>query len=97
MVLEVLHDEEQFLRVWKVGADIGSMPGQGEGQINLLLKELADTDYNGFITMEPHLQKGGQFGGVTSSKLFAQAIEETRKKAQEVGLTIETSEKLPCR
>jgi sugar phosphate isomerase/epimerase len=77
------------IKDWKVGDEIGSMPGQGDGQIKLLLKELADMNYVGFITVEPHLQEGGQFGGVTGPELFAQAINETKKIAQEVGLLIE--------
>ncbi len=76
------------IKDWKVGAPLGSMPGQGDAQIKPLLKELADMNYADFITMEPHLQKGGRFGGVTGPELFAQAINETKKMAQEVGLTI---------
>ncbi len=76
------------IKDWKVGASLGSVPGQGDAQIKPLLKELADMNYSGFITMEPHLQKGGQFGGVTGPELFAQAINETKRIAQEIGLTI---------
>lgn len=77
------------IKDWKVGAEIGSMSGQGDAQIPLLLKELATMEFDGFMTMEPHLQKGGQFGGTTGSELFAQAIKETIKMAQEAGLSIE--------
>ncbi len=77
------------IKDWKVASPLGSMPGQGDAQIRLLLKELADMNYVGFVTMEPHLQKGGQFGGVTGQELFAQTINETKKIAQEVRLPIE--------
>lgn len=77
------------IKDWKVGAEIGSMPGQGDGQIKMLLKELACIGYDGFITMEPHLQQGGQFGGASGTELFAQAINETKRMAQDVGLVIE--------
>ena len=76
------------IKDWKIGAPLASIPGQGDAQIKSLLKELADMNYDGFVTMEPHLQKGGQFGGVTGPDLFVQAINETKRIAREVGLTI---------
>jgi len=36
--------------------------------------------------MEPHLQKGGQFGGSTGPELFSKAIAAVRKLSAEVGL-----------
>jgi len=74
------------IKDWKVGAKIGSMPGQGDGQIKELLAELADMKYDGAITLEPHLQVGGQFGGSTGPELFAQAIDAVRRIADEVSL-----------
>jgi len=67
------------IKDWKIGSkDIGSMPGEGDGQIDKLFKELADMKYNGFITMEPHLYSGGQFGGVTTPEQYVEAIAKTR-------------------
>lgn len=77
------------IKDWKAGAEIGSMPGQGDARIELLLKELVDIEYAGFITLEPHLQQGGQYGGVTGPELFVQAIKETLKMAYDAGLAIE--------
>ena len=75
------------IKDWKLGsADIGSMPGQGDGQIKELLAELAAMNYDGCMTMEPHLQTGGQFGGSTGPDLFSQAIAAVRELAAEVGL-----------
>ena len=75
------------IKDWKLGAkDIGSIPGEGDGQIRELLAELAAMDYQGCLTMEPHLQAGGQFGGSTGPDLFSQAIAAVRKLAGEVGL-----------
>jgi len=76
------------IKDWKLGSpDIGSMPGQGDGQIKELLAELAAMDYDGCMTMEPHLQTGGQFGGSTGPELFSRAIAAVRELAAEVGLT----------
>ena len=77
------------IKDWKLGADTGSIPGEGDGQIRELLAELAALNYDGCLTMEPHLQVGGQFGGKTGPKLFSQAIAAVRELAAEVGLTCE--------
>ena len=75
------------IKDWKLGAkDIGSMPGQGDGQIKELLAELAAMKYQGCVTMEPHLETGGQFGGSTGPELFSQAIAAVKSLAAEVGL-----------
>jgi sugar phosphate isomerase/epimerase len=77
------------IKDWKLGAkDVGSIPGEGDGQINELLAELAAMNYDGCLTMEPHLQAGGQFGGSTGPKLFSKAIAAVRKLADEVGLEL---------
>lgn len=74
------------IKDWKLAADIGSMPGEGDGQIKELLAELAAINYDGCMTMEPHLQQGGQFGGTTGPELFSRAIAAVREIAAEVGL-----------
>ena len=76
------------IKDWKLGAkDVGSIPGEGDGQIKELLAELAALNYDGCLTMEPHLQAGGQFGGSTGPELFSKAIAAVRNIAAEVGLT----------
>ncbi len=75
------------IKDWKLGtADVGSIPGEGDGQIRELLTELAAVNYDGCMTMEPHLQLGGQFGGTTGPELFSKAIAAVREIAAEVGL-----------
>ncbi len=75
------------IKDWKLGAkDVGSIPGEGDGQIKELLAELAAANYEGCLTMEPHLRLGGQFGGSTGPELFSRAIEAVREIADEVGL-----------
>ncbi len=77
------------IKDWKLGADVGSIPGEGDGQIRELLAELAALDYDGSLTMEPHLQAGGRFGGSTGPELFSQALAAVRAIAAEVGLKCE--------
>jgi sugar phosphate isomerase/epimerase len=75
------------IKDWKLGTeDVGSIPGEGDGQIKELLAELAAINYEGCLTMEPHLQLGGQFGGSTGPELFSKAIAAVRELAAEVGL-----------
>jgi sugar phosphate isomerase/epimerase len=62
------------------------MPGEGDGQIKELLSELAAMNYEGWLTMEPHLEVGGQFGGSTGPQLFSRAIDAVRKISADVGL-----------
>jgi len=78
------------IKDWKLGAtDVGSIPGEGDGQIKELLAELAAMNYDGCMTMEPHLQEGGQFGGTTGGELFSRAIAAVRELSDEVGLKCE--------
>jgi len=78
------------IKDWELGADTGSIPGEGDGQIKELLAELAKADYEGCLTLEPHLQAGGQFGGKTGPGLFSKAINAVREIAGEVGLELES-------
>jgi len=76
------------IKDWKLGADTGSIPGEGDGRIKELLAELAQLRYEGCLTMEPHLQLGGRFGGKTGHELFSKAIAAVRKIAADVGLKL---------
>jgi sugar phosphate isomerase/epimerase len=78
------------IKDWMAGkTDIGSLPGQGDGQILELLKQLENDQYSGFLTMEPHLRVGGQFGGDTGPELFASAVEATRELCKKAGLNFQ--------
>ncbi len=76
------------IKDWQLGDEtVGKLPGEGDGRIRELLAELAGMDYRGFLTMEPHLRSGGQFGGDTGPELFSAAIGATRALCEDVGLT----------
>ena len=75
------------IKDWKLGeTHVGSMPGEGDAQIRELLVDLMTMKYGGFLTVEPHLKSGGQFGGETSPELFSQAISATRALCRDVSL-----------
>jgi sugar phosphate isomerase/epimerase len=78
------------IKDWTLGkTDVGSIPGEGDGQIPELLRELAANRYGGFLTMEPHLKAAGKFGGETGPELFSAAIGATRSICAHVGLKCE--------
>ena len=63
------------IKDWKLGSnDTGSLPGEGDAQIELLIKELAGINYTGFVSLEPHMASGGPFGGSTTPEQFAAAL-----------------------
>ena len=77
------------IKDWVVGSPVASIPGQGQGQIKEFLAALSEIEYDGCMTMEPHLQRGGQFGGKTGPELFSKAVAAVRQMAEEVGLKCE--------
>lgn len=81
------HVVHVHIKDWKLGSSaIGSIPGHGDGQVKALIQELADMNYTGYLTMEPHLRQGGRFGGCTGPELFSEAINATVRLCDEAGL-----------
>lgn len=67
------------IKDWKLGStDIGSLPGEGDGQIEQLIKELVTSGYSGFVTLEPHMSSGGQFGGETTPEQLKAALQNVK-------------------
>jgi len=76
------------IKDWKRGETTGCLPGQGDGQIEDLLRELNALHYDGWLTLEPHLRRGGQFGGSTGVELFSEALAAVRQLAEQTGLIL---------
>lgn len=53
--------------------------GEGDGQIRAILQDLFSDGYHGFLTLEPHLQVAGRFGGSTGAELFHIAVAALQK------------------
>jgi sugar phosphate isomerase/epimerase len=49
--------------------------GEGVGQWPALLTRLRDTGYEGFLSLEPHLEAAGRFGGFSGPERFHQAAQ----------------------
>ena len=53
--------------------------GNGDGQIEEVLKGLKKRGYAGFLSLEPHLSKAGQFGGFSGPDNFRLAVKALKK------------------
>ena len=78
------------IKDWKLGSrDIGSLVGDGDGQIEQLIAELARMEYDGFVTLEPHMSSGGQFGGETRPDQFDATLMRVKGYCDTYGLKYE--------
>jgi sugar phosphate isomerase/epimerase len=62
--------------------------GQGDGQIEQILRDAAADGYDGFLALEPHLGAAGQFSGHTGPDLFEVAAEALRSVAARAGMAL---------
>ena len=60
-------------------------PGQGDGQIAEVLTALKESGVSCFLSLEPHLSRGGQFGGFTGARLFRVAAGALKKILTDIG------------
>ena len=60
--------------------------GQGDGDLRETLVALRDSGFDGFFSLEPHLQAGGQFGGFSGPDLFRTAVQAFKGLLEERGI-----------
>ena len=53
--------------------------GEGDGQIDLLLAQLRDRGYQGFLALEPHLAVAGHSSGFSGAAGMARAVDALRQ------------------
>lgn len=68
------HTGHLHIKDWKKGEDHGSLAGEGDGLMELIIGDAFKRGYSGFATLEPHLLGGGPTGGVTGPELFPKAV-----------------------
>jgi sugar phosphate isomerase/epimerase len=73
------------IKDWAAGEKHGRVAGDGQGRIAEVMAEAVRMGYDGFATLEPHLQGGGPTGGVTGPELFPRAVETFRRILDQVG------------
>ena len=80
------------IKDWKkpqgeAGHGHGVIPGTGDGQVAVSIREAVQRGYEGFAVMEPHLRGGGPTGGVTGPDLFPYAVQAFRDILADCGAT----------
>jgi 3-dehydroshikimate dehydratase len=63
--------------------------GEGDGQIAPILVDLHKSGYDGFLSLEPHLQIAGQAGGFSGPQLFKVAADALKKVCRENDIPLE--------
>ena len=63
--------------------------GQGDGELGETLRALRDSGFDGFFALEPHLLRGGAFGGFSGPALFHEAAAAFRGLLQELSVPFE--------
>lgn len=58
--------------------------GEGDGEVAELLRALVARGYRGYLTLEPHLQAAGPYGGFSGPKLFHTAVEALKGLLRDV-------------
>lgn len=62
--------------------------GKGDGQIRPILIDLAGSGYDGFLSLEPHLAKHGQFSGFSGPVLFKVAADALKDLCRANGIKV---------
>lgn len=60
--------------------------GMGQGQVREIFADLKRRGYSGYMTLEPHMAKAGQFSGFTGPELFKAAADALKGLCDEAGI-----------
>jgi 3-dehydroshikimate dehydratase len=84
---EPLKDYIVYLHIKDALMEAGKVvpAGQGDGELEPLLRALVARGYDGFASLEPHLSMAGEFRGFSGPELFTVAAEALRGLMQTVG------------
>jgi sugar phosphate isomerase/epimerase len=61
--------------------------GQGDGQVRQTLAALRDSDFEGFVSLEPHLAQAGRYGGFSGPEGFARASRALKSILNELAIS----------
>ena len=64
--------------------------GTGKGQFGEIFADLAERNWSGFATLEPHLAAAGQFAGFTGPDLFTKATDALKALCETAGIAYRT-------
>lgn len=68
------------------GADTCAPAGHGKGQFDEIFADLKAREFDGYMTLEPHMAAAGQFSGYTGSDLFKTACDALKAVCDKAGL-----------
>ncbi len=60
--------------------------GQGDGQVRETTAALRESGFDGFFSLEPHLQSAGSFSGFSGPDLFRTAVQAFKEILREQGI-----------
>ncbi|HEX5502193.1 MAG TPA: sugar phosphate isomerase/epimerase, partial [Thermomicrobiales bacterium] len=60
--------------------------GQGDGEVRQTLAALRDSGFDGFFSLEPHLQAAGPFSGFSGPALFREAAQAFKALLRELSV-----------
>jgi len=83
----LLGDLVAYVHIKDAKLDDGSVcqAGEGDGQVRELLQALVKRNYQGFLSLEPHLMVAGRSGGFSGTEYMTIAAEALRKVMAETG------------
>jgi len=58
--------------------------GEGDAEIREILKKLKKRNFDGFLSLEPHLAISGKMSGFSGAKLFKKAARALKKILEEI-------------
>jgi sugar phosphate isomerase/epimerase len=61
--------------------------GEGDGQLRETLTALRDSDFTGFMSLEPHLAQAGRFGGFSGPAGFRRAAQALKSLLNELAIS----------
>jgi sugar phosphate isomerase/epimerase len=77
-----------YLQVKDARADTGEVTpaGEGDGQLRETLQALRDSGFDGFMSLEPHLDLAGRHGGFSGPGKFRQAAQALKGLLDELSI-----------
>jgi sugar phosphate isomerase/epimerase len=83
----LLHRYVDYVQVKDALASDGRVvpAGQGDGELPATLAALRETQYSGYLSLEPHLGEAGRFGGFSGPALFGRAAQALSSLVQQIG------------
>lgn len=83
---EILRPYLQYVQIKDALAKTGEVvpAGQGDGEVRETLSALIEDGFDGYLSLEPHLETGGRFGGFSGPANFRRATSALKELLAEL-------------